>query len=409
MNPSIEQAAGEAGSDALGALLRVALNDDGTLQGSAVQSALGGSLAAPAGAAAVISSDNGSLNLSAAGALTLNTVDNGYKLRLSHADAVGALAASYTRGNGVASGTYGIGSFGTVLSTDTASPLTLLYSPFKSTVTVGDGTHAAVGTTWGAGFQVAVVNNGNTGNEHAGVFASVNDNSSATPGRLWLTDFNVHGPIALQPNLLQGISVFANNYYNGQPSAQPSIGLAISTQAGTGGGTDAAHNAATTYPLSVGLQIMGKSTGGTTRGYDTGLQIGGSGGGWNIAGSRVGTGLHIRDFDGNAIVIDNRITGNASADIVATSLASTDQLLGAFVGAEANPRLRMFHDGTIRNGVGGSTAPTQVLGLRRTGWTAWTGTATRTTVATGSATLQNVAEALKALLDDLTAHGLIGA
>lgn len=43
MNPSIEQAAGEAGSDALGALLRVALNDDGTLQGPAVQSALGGS------------------------------------------------------------------------------------------------------------------------------------------------------------------------------------------------------------------------------------------------------------------------------------------------------------------------------------------------------------------------------
>lgn len=48
MNPSIEQAAGEAGSDALGALLRVALNDDGTLQGPAVQSALGGSLPAVA-------------------------------------------------------------------------------------------------------------------------------------------------------------------------------------------------------------------------------------------------------------------------------------------------------------------------------------------------------------------------
>lgn len=50
MNPSIEQAAGEAGSDALGALLRVALNDDGTLQGPAVQSALGGSLPVVTGA-----------------------------------------------------------------------------------------------------------------------------------------------------------------------------------------------------------------------------------------------------------------------------------------------------------------------------------------------------------------------
>jgi hypothetical protein len=52
---------------------------------------------------------------------------------------------------------------------------------------------------------------------------------------------------------------------------------------------------------------------------------------------------------------------------------------------------------------------TQVLTTRRPGWTAPTGTATRTGFATGSATLQNVAEALKALIDDLTTHGLIGA
>lgn len=51
---------------------------------------------------------------------------------------------------------------------------------------------------------------------------------------------------------------------------------------------------------------------------------------------------------------------------------------------------------------------TQVVSTRRTGWAAWTGTATRTTFATGTATLANVAEALKALMDDLTAHGLIG-
>ena len=38
---------------------------------------------------------------------------------------------------------------------------------------------------------------------------------------------------------------------------------------------------------------------------------------------------------------------------------------------------------------------------------AWTGTATRTTVATGSATATNVAEALKALMDDLRTRGVI--
>jgi hypothetical protein len=51
---------------------------------------------------------------------------------------------------------------------------------------------------------------------------------------------------------------------------------------------------------------------------------------------------------------------------------------------------------------------TDVVGPRVTGWTAWTGTATRTSVATGSATVQNCAEAIKALVDDLIAHGLIG-
>lgn len=38
---------------------------------------------------------------------------------------------------------------------------------------------------------------------------------------------------------------------------------------------------------------------------------------------------------------------------------------------------------------------------------AWTGTATRTTKATGTATLANVAEAFKALTDDLRTRGII--
>lgn len=51
---------------------------------------------------------------------------------------------------------------------------------------------------------------------------------------------------------------------------------------------------------------------------------------------------------------------------------------------------------------------TQVLTTRRTGWTAPTGTPTRTGYATSTATLTQVAEALKALIDDLVTHGVIG-
>lgn len=46
--------------------------------------------------------------------------------------------------------------------------------------------------------------------------------------------------------------------------------------------------------------------------------------------------------------------------------------------------------------------------VHRTGWAAPTGTATRTTFATNSVTLPQLAERVKALIDDLTAKGLIG-
>lgn len=51
---------------------------------------------------------------------------------------------------------------------------------------------------------------------------------------------------------------------------------------------------------------------------------------------------------------------------------------------------------------------TKVIGARTTGWGAPTGTATRTTFVTSTATTEDVAQRLKALIDDLTTHGLIG-
>jgi hypothetical protein len=51
----------------------------------------------------------------------------------------------------------------------------------------------------------------------------------------------------------------------------------------------------------------------------------------------------------------------------------------------------------------------QVVGSRKTGWAAPTGTTTRTAFDTATATATDVAERVKALIDDLAAHGLIGA
>jgi hypothetical protein len=52
---------------------------------------------------------------------------------------------------------------------------------------------------------------------------------------------------------------------------------------------------------------------------------------------------------------------------------------------------------------------TQVVRARVTGWAAATGTATRATFATSTVTTAQLAERVKALIDDLTTHGLIGA
>jgi hypothetical protein len=52
---------------------------------------------------------------------------------------------------------------------------------------------------------------------------------------------------------------------------------------------------------------------------------------------------------------------------------------------------------------------TAVVGSRKTGWGVPSGTASRATFVTSSVSLGDLAQSVKALIDDLTAHGLIGA
>lgn len=72
-------------------------------------------------------------------------------------------------------------------------------------------------------------------------------------------------------------------------------------------------------------------------------------------------------------------------------------------------------DGTLAGNFGVTTGKAykvnnvQVVSSRKTGWAAVTGTATRTTFDTATVTTAQLAERVKALIDDLTSHGLIGA
>jgi hypothetical protein len=72
-----------------------------------------------------------------------------------------------------------------------------------------------------------------------------------------------------------------------------------------------------------------------------------------------------------------------------------------------NRRWADVHAQRYNAGPAGSTV--KVVGSRVTGWTAATGTPTRTTFATSTVTTAQLAERVKALIDDLISHGLIGA
>ena len=83
--------------------------------------------------------------------------------------------------------------------------------------------------------------------------------------------------------------------------------------------------------------------------------------------------------------------------------------------ANTGERLQVNGDGYFQGNVNIKTTYVykinniQVVGARVPGWAAATGTAARTTFATSTVTTAQLAQRVKALIDDLIAHGLIGA
>lgn len=98
-------------------------------------------------------------------------------------------------------------------------------------------------------------------------------------------------------------------------------------------------------------------------------------------------------YENNSMMLlpkDNRITfGTGPSDATYLTWTSSDAL----------------------NVVGGTIAinGTQVVGSRATGWTAASGTASRATFDPSSVTTEQLGQRVKALIDDLISHGLIGA
>ena len=182
---------------------------------------------------------------------------------------------------------------------------------------------AATGTASATTADIVVKNSGSQSNEYASHLSSLRfdmgtgyPTASSTPGRGWLFDMGIHGPIGLQAGLLTGHTVFINNYHSVQPLSAESGGLFVVTKPGAGTAVDPTHAAAQTYAVGVGLSVLGCSgLTGADLGFNVGIRVGGTGSGWDVTTSRVGTGVEIRDHRNIGLRLATRESGSSAAAI----------------------------------------------------------------------------------------------
>lgn len=91
-------------------------------------------------------------------------------------------------------------------------------------------------------------------------------------------------------------------------------------------------------------------------------------------------------------------TGNAALSVVCTD--------STHLGISVEGYIHSF--GAINSNTSFTVLDTTVVSQRQTGWSAPTGTSTRTTFNTATVSLSGLAERVKAIIDDLMTHGLIG-
>lgn len=210
----------------------------------------------------------------------------------------------------------------TYRDTTISNPLSIGNKNLKTLVNVGVANSvSATGSVLAFDTSLVVANTSQAGAEHCPMFGVLRYDqgtgfaNSGTPGRAWLTDWTVHGAIETQQELLNGVNLVMANYYNGQPTDSVSGGIWVAAHPDIGGAVDATHAAATTYPVGVGVAVVGVSSG-SARGWNVGVQVGGAGSGWEVATSRVGTGVLIRDYDTTGLSLTTQQAATARAILV---------------------------------------------------------------------------------------------
>jgi len=191
---------------------------------------------------------------------------------------------------------------------------------------------------------------------------------------------------------------------------------------------------AVSHPTPTGIYVNGYTTNGDRGQWLRGLhfspesiRIGGAAirddsiadkGYWSIAGSSKAVADILLEGSAGYALICNGSYSSGNAIRVKTGIGIAYDNSGAIKTKYDSGILRwglysgateLVGFGTTLGSAGVYLSGTRVLAAQRTGWGSPTGTATRTAFDTASVTLPQLAERLKALIDDLKAHGMIGA
>lgn len=184
--------------------------------------------------------------------------------------------------------------------------------------------------------------------------------------------------------------------------AEIGVGIDVRTDAGTGG-----------Y-FRYGIVV--RETAGNLNSINTGIYTNTSGAyGLRLVGANTSASISVEGDSTIGLNLAGTFT-TAALRINASQYIAMDATAGIKMSYGITPTVWSFFNGaTERVGFIMTATPTlrinsvSVVGSRKTGWTAATGTATRTTFDTATVTTAQLAERVKALLDDITSHGLIGA
>ena len=264
---------------------------------------------------------------------------------------------------------------------------------FRQDLDVGS---AALANEWGI---LSVLNNNSPSGENTPLFTQGNKKSGA--GLTWSGVFESRDDVTSNNPTTGLVGIEVDIFANGSDDNTQRVAIdVVSGKAQPGGAKSFA---------AYGLRIGPVNADATSGGYNTGVHLYGdmtrgidvrssavvgadfSSGVFSAAAVRLATGQKI-SLDGSDVHYVSLNSGNlqyVNGSTVLLNISDADNSISAVGPLKINS--------------------VQVVTSRRTGWSAGTGTATRTAFATSTVTTAQLAERVKALIDDLNTHGLIGA